>query len=96
MVGLHHSNHAALGQPWLPLSCPCALLLRNIVEQSHSSNGWPSVYTVWGPLDLVGVCLHKLQFTPESPIASQVRELCQNGIFETPKAGMCIRIYCYG
>ena len=38
--------------------------------------------------DLVGVCLHKLQFTPEGAIAFQVGELCQYGIFETPKAGM--------
>ena len=50
----------------------CALLLQNIVEQSHSSNGWLSVHSVW----VVGVCLHKLQFTPEGAVASQVGELC--------------------
>ena len=64
-----------------PLSCPCVLLPQSIVEQSHSSNGWPSVHSVWGLLGLGGCRF--------AQIAIHRRVLC----IPTPKAGMCIQIH---
>ena len=67
-----HSD--CLGFPFeLPFVC-CfdkTLLCNHIVAMVGSQFTLYGIY--W---DLVGVCLHKLQFSPEGAVASQVGELC--------------------
>ena len=87
-MGFYHSYHVHSGLSWLPLQVALCVLPQNIVEQSHSSKGRLSVFSVWG-LPGLGGCLFA-QIAINTLLHPEQESSANTAFSKLPKAGMCI------